>query len=411
MKCRFCKSNLKYTFIDLGMSPFANSYLKIENLNQEEQIYPLHTFVCDQCFLVQLGEFKNLIDIFADYAYFSSYSRTWVSHAEEYANTLVNRFKFNQKTLVSEIASNDGYLLQFFKKKKFSVLGIEPASNVAKVAEEKGIPTINKFFGAKLAKELVRSKTKPDLLIANNVLPHIPDLNDFLNGLKILLADNGVLTVQFSAYLVPLIRYGQFDHIYHEHFSYFSFYTVRKIFSHFGLTIFDVDELPIHGGSLRLYIKHSENKEKAFYIKQNVRNQIEKEQKFGITKISTYTDFPKKVATIKDSILDFFVKTKAMKKKIIGYGAPAKGNTLLNFCGINSDFIDYTVDINPYKQGKFLPGSHIPIQSPEKVFETKPDYLLILPWNLKNEIMEQMKGIKKWNGKFVTLTPKVKIYS
>jgi len=410
MKCRFCKSNLEYVFIDLGMSPLANSYLKVEKLKEMEPYYPLRAFVCNQCFLVQLDEFKTPVEIFSDYAYFSSYSKTWLSHTEEYVNILVDRFKLNQKNLVVEIASNDGYLLQFFKKKNFPILGIEPASNVAKVAVQKGIPTINKFFGVKVAKELAKSGRRPKLLIANNVLPHVSNLSDFLNGLKILLSNDGFLAVQFSAYLLSLIKYGQFDHIYHEHFSCFSFYTIQKIFSHFGLTVFDVEELPIHGGSLRLYVKHSENNDKALSIKQSVRKQIKKEERFGITKISTYMDFPKKVALKKASIRDFFVKAKAMRKKIVGYGAPAKGNTLLNFCGINSDFIDYTVDINPYKQGKFLPGSHIPIYSPEKVFETKPDYLIILPWNLKNEIIEQMEDIKKWDGKFVTLIPKVKIY-
>jgi len=358
MRCRFCNKSLKAIFADLGMSPLANSYVDPKNQNLPELFFPLKTYVCDNCYLVQLDEYKSPKEIFKNYAYFSSYSKSWLQHANDYAESLVDRFGFNRKSLIVEIASNDGYLLQFFKKKNIPVLGIEPAINVAKIARKRGIPTITKFFGSKTAEELKKSRKKVDCIIANNVLPHTPELTDFIKGLKLLIEPDGIIIIQFSAYLVPLIKNGQFDHIYHEHFSYFSFYTVRKIFSHFGLTIFDVEELSIHGGSLRLYIKHNENKEKAFSIKQNVRKQIEKEQKFGITKISTYTDFPKKVATIKDSILDFFVKTKAMKKKIIGYGAPAKGNTLLNFCGINSDFIDYTVDINPYKQGKLIRNQH-----------------------------------------------------
>jgi hypothetical protein len=407
MKCRFCNSKLKIIFTDLGMTPLANSYVIQEKSNLGEIFFPLKTYVCEKCFLVQLGEFKTPKEIFKNYAYFSSFSKTWVKHAENYVNSIVKKFNFNKDSLIVEIASNDGYLLQFFKKKNIPVLGIEPAENVAKNAVKKGIPTVTKFFGSKLAKELKKSGKKVDCIIANNVLPHTPELIDFIKGLELLIKPNGIIIIQFSAYLVPLIKNGQFDHIYHEHFSYFSLTTIKQILKKFKLEIFDVEELNVHGGSLRLYIK------KIGQIKnesKNLKKLLKKEKEFGITKKETYENFQNQILEKKISIWKFFSKVKKENKKIAGYGAPAKGNTMLNYCQIGKDFINFTVDKNPAKQGKLLPGTHIPIFNLKKIHEFKPDYLIILPWNLKEEIVEEMKFIRKWGGKFVVLTPKVKIF-
>ncbi len=407
MKCRFCQSKLKLIFADLGMSPLANSYVNSAESEVGEVFFPLKTFVCEKCFLVQLGEFKSPNEIFKDYAYFSSFSSSWVNHAEEYVNSLVKKFDINKKNLVIEIASNDGYLLQFFKKKNIPVLGIEPAKNVAKNAIKKGIPTITKFFGSKLAIELKKSGKKVDCIIANNVLPHTPELTDFIKGLELLINPNGVIIIQFSAYLIPLIKNGQFDHIYHEHFSYFSLTTIKQILKKFKLEIFDVEELNVHGGSLRLYIKKTGQTEKE---SKNLKKILNKEKEFGITKKETYRNFQNQILEKKISIWKFFSVAKKENKKIVCYGAPAKGNTMLNYCQIGKDFINFTVDKNPAKQGKLLPGTHIPIFSLKKINEFKPDYLVILPWNLKEEIVEEMKYIRKWGGKFVVLTPKVKIF-
>ena len=407
MKCRFCQNKLKIIFADLGMSPLANSYVNSIESEVGEVFFPLKTFVCEKCFLVQLGEFKSPNEIFKDYAYFSSFSPSWVNHAEQYVDSLVKKFNINKKNLVIEIASNDGYLLQFFKKKNIPVLGIEPAENVAKNAIKKGIPTITKFFGSKLAKELKKSGKKVDCIIANNVLPHTPELTDFIKGLELLIHPNGVIIIQFSAYLIPLIKNGQFDHIYHEHFSYFSLTTIKKILKKFKLEIFDVEELNVHGGSLRLYIK------KIGQIKKensNLKKILNKEKEFGITKKETYRNFQNRILEKKINIWKFFSIAKKENKRIACYGAPAKGNTMLNYCQIGKDFINFTVDKNPAKQGKLLPGTHIPIFSLKKINEFKPDYLVILPWNLKEEIVEEMKYIRKWGGKFVVLTPKVKIF-
>jgi len=389
------------------MTPLANSYVIQEKSNLGETFFPLKTYVCEKCFLVQLGEFKTPKEIFKNYAYFSSFSKTWVKHAENYVNSIVKKFNFNKDSLIVEIASNDGYLLQFFKKKNIPVLGIEPAENVAKNAVKKGIPTVTKFFGSKLAKELKKSGKKVDCIIANNVLPHTPELIDFIKGLELLIKPNGIIIIQFSAYLVPLIKNGQFDHIYHEHFSYFSLTTIKQILKKFKLEIFDVEELNVHGGSLRLYIK------KIGQIKnesKNLKKLLKKEKEFGITKKETYENFQNQILEKKISIWKFFSKVKKENKKIAGYGAPAKGNTMLNYCQIGKDFINFTVDKNPAKQGKLLPGTHIPIFNLKKIHEFKPDYLIILPWNLKEEIVEEMKFIRKWGGKFVVLTPKVKIF-
>jgi 2-polyprenyl-3-methyl-5-hydroxy-6-metoxy-1,4-benzoquinol methylase len=404
--CRYCDSELTQNFIDLGMSPLSNSYLNAEQINKKESFYPLHAFVCNNCLLVQLEEFESPENIFTDYAYFSSYSKTWLEHAQKYVNMMITRFGFDEKSQVIEIASNDGYLLQYFKEKNIPVLGIEPATNVAKVAQEKGIPTLTKFFGEKTAKELVDKGIEADLLLGNNVLAHVPNLNDFIKGMKIILKKNGTITMEFP-HLLRLIKENQFDTIYHEHFSYFSFLTVQKIFSSHGLTVFDVEEVATHGGSLRIFLKHNDDDTKS--IKDSVKILNSKEIEFGLDKIDTYKTFQKHVEKIKCKIQDFFISTKKEGKKIVGYGAPAKGNTLLNYCKITSDLMEYTVDISNYKQGMFLPGTHIPSVNPEKIKETKPDYVFVLPWNLKNEIMQQMNIIKEWGGKFVIPIPEVKI--
>ena len=347
-------------------------------------------------------------ELFSNYAYFSSYSKTWMKHAEDLCSSLIKRFKPNENSHIIEIASNDGYLLQNFKEQNIPILGIEPASNIAKVAEKKGIPTVNKFFGKDVAVQLKKERKHADILIALNVLAHVPDLNNFVSGMKILLKPNGVLIIQFSTYLIPFLEKTGFDSIYHEHFSYFSFTTIQKILASFGLEIFDVEQLSIHGGSLRIYVKHEENS--SLTISSSVNEFLKKEIDFGITNLSTYSGFQNQVQDLKLKIWDFFIQIKKQNKKIACYGAPAKGNTLLNFCGIDTDLIDYTVDMNPHKQGMYLPGTHIPIFNPDKVRETKPDFLVILAWNLKDEIMEQMNYIKEWNGKFVILIPEVKIH-
>lgn len=405
-KCRFCKTSLKQTFVDLGMSPLSNSYLKLEQLNKAEKFYPLHTYVCAQCLLVQLEEFESPEHIFRDYTYFSSYSDSWLDHARQYTSLMIDRFGFNQSSQIIEIASNDGYLLQFFKEKNIPVLGIEPAANVAQVAEAKGIPTLVKFFGVKTARELLQQGQASDLLVGNNVLAHVPDINDFVTGIKIILKDKGVLTVEFP-HLWQLINQNQFDTIYHEHFSYLSFTTVEKIFTDHELTLFDVEELPTHGGSLRVYGKHDCNQR--FVISDRIAILKDKEQKAGLDKVETYLQFSDRVMSTKRKLLSFLIELKNSGKTIVGYGAPAKGNTLLNYCGIRTDLLEYTCDRSPYKQGLFLPGTHIPIYHPGKIAETKPDYILILPWNLKDEIRLQLSYIHEWGGKFVIPIPEVEI--
>ncbi len=406
LPCRFCKASLKDSFADLGMSPFSNSYISQENLHRMEPFFPLHAYVCDHCFLVQLGEFQNPASIFTDYAYFSSFSDSWLKHAKEYTNIMIERFKLNSSHQVMEIASNDGYLLQYFKEQGIPVLGIEPAENVAKVAEEKGIPCITKFFGKQTASELVSEGKQPDLLLGNNVLAHVPDIHDFVGGMKIVLKPQGFITMEFP-HLLRLIEDNQFDTIYHEHFSYLSFLTVEKIFTEHGLTLFDVEEIPTHGGSLRIYARHSEDNSKP--VSDRTKELRNREIAFGLDSMKTYTAFAEKVKETKRKLLSFLIKAKEDGKKIVGYGAPAKGNTLLNYCGVGTDFIDYTVDRSPYKQGQVLPGIRIPIFHPDKIKETKPDYLLILPWNIKEEIMDQMAHIRQWGGKFVVPIPGVKI--
>ncbi|SOH03049.1 class I SAM-dependent methyltransferase [Candidatus Kuenenia stuttgartiensis] len=406
-RCRFCDASLKYTFVDLGMSPLANSYIKDVQLNKMEPFYPLHTYICNKCFLVQLIEFESPESIFSDYAYFSSFSDSMLQHAKEYVQMMIERFGFSSRSQVIEIASNDGYLLRYFKEKGVPVLGIEPAENVARAAIENGIKTISKFFGARTASELSAEGIQGDLLIGNNVLAHVPDLNDFVKGLKVALKPEGIITMEFP-HIMRLIEKNLFDTIYHEHFSYFSFKTVRDVFEFHALTVFDVDEVKTHGGSLRIYACHKEDKSRN--ISNKVNALISKEIKEGLNTLEHYVTFSESVKETKRKILDFLVREKRAGKSIAAYGAPAKGNTLLNYCGIRTDFIDYAVDRSPHKQGHYLPGVHIPITLPEEVKKTKPDYLVILPWNIKDEIMSQMSYIREWGGKFVVFIPEVKVY-
>ena len=406
--CRFCKTPLQHVFVDLGGQPLANSYLKTEQLRKMEPHYPLCVYVCDTCYLVQLPEVQTPEEIFSDYAYFSSYSESWLKHAKDYTSLMIDRFGFDARSQVIEIASNDGYLLKYFKEKNIPVLGIEPAGNVAKVAKEAGIPTIVKFFGTKTAQELADERMFADLLLGNNVLAHVPDINDFVAGMKIVLKPKGVITMEFP-HLMRLMDENQFDTIYHEHFSYLSLLSVEKIFASHGLTLFDVDELPTHGGSLRIYACHTEDNTRT--IAQRVLDLRKKEATSGLARLDSYQAFTEKVKETKRKILTFLIDAKRNGKSIAAYGAPAKGNTLLNYCGIRSDFIDFTVDRSPHKQNQYLPGTHIPIWHPDKMRETKPDYLVILPWNLKDEIMDQMSYIRDWGGKFVVFIPEVKVYA
>ncbi len=400
--CRFCSHPLTHSFCNLGKSPFSNSYLKKSELGGMEPFFPLHAYVCDQCFLVQLEEFQKPHDIFSDYAYFSSYSSSWLQHAKRYTEEMIGRFGFHSSHFVVEIASNDGYLLQYFKEKNIPVLGVEPAANVAKVAREKGVPSLIAFFGRETAEKMIASGPKADLLIGNNVLAHVPDINDFVSGLKVLLKDDGVITMEFP-HLHRLMEENQFDTIYHEHFSYLSFLAVEKIFAKHGLKVFDVQHLPTHGGSLRVFACHEEDTSKK--IQGSVVELRAKEQAYGLESLSTYTSFERKVQKIKFDLLRELIRMKNEGKSIVAYGAPAKGNTLLNYCGIKMEFLDYTVDLSPHKQGLSLPGTHIPIYSPDKIRETKPDYILILPWNLKKEIIEQMSFVREWGAKWIVPIP------
>lgn len=405
--CRSCGMQLEHTFVDLGMSPLCESYVSLEGLNQMEPFYPLHVYVCHNCFLVQLEEYVKTEDIFSEYAYFSSYSDSWLEHAKNYTDMIVARLDLDQRSQVMELASNDGYLLQYFVKKGIPALGVEPAANVAAVAEQKGVPTVVKFFGRTTARELTAEFGKADLMIGNNVLAQAPDLNDFVGGMKIALKPEGVITLEFP-HLLQLMNQNQFDTIYHEHFSYFSLIAVEKVFARHDLRLFDVEELSTHGGSLRVYACHAEDATKS--VSERVTELMSREENAGFYYLEHYFTFGEQVKETKRKLLEFLIKAKQEGKSIAGYGAPGKGNTLLNYCGIRTDFIDYTVDRNPYKQGKFLPGTHIPIHDPRKIVETKPDYLLILPWNFKEEIMAQMSFIREWGGKFVVPIPEVKIY-
>ncbi|MBI3775482.1 MAG: class I SAM-dependent methyltransferase [Gammaproteobacteria bacterium] len=404
--CRFCSTPLRHTFVDLGMSPLCQTHIEQHQLNHMEPFYPLHAYVCEQCFLVQIEEFVAPGEIFSEYAYFSSYSDSWVQHAKIYADAMQQRFGLTKNSLVMELASNDGYLLQHFVNCGVPCLGIEPAANVAKVAIEKGVPTTVKFFGTQTAREIAKDHGQPDLLLGNNVLAHVPNLNDFVAGMKILLKPGGVITIEFP-HLLRLMASNQFDTIYHEHFSYFSFYAVEKVFAHHGLTLFDVEELTTHGGSIRIYGRHAEDASKP--VLPRVTAMRQREIDAGFNRLETYASFAEQVKETKRKVLEFLIQAKRDKKTIVGYGAPGKGNTLLNYCGIRTDFIDYTVDRNPYKQGKYTPGTHIPILSPDKIKESKPDYLFILPWNIKDEVMQQNAFIREWGGKFVVPIPELKV--
>jgi SAM-dependent methyltransferase len=406
LACRFCGAPLSHIFVDLGAQPLANSYLEPEDLWKAEAFLPLCVYVCGACFLVQLPEEERPEAIFSDYAYFSSYSESWLRHAEAYAAAMVERFGLGAGHRVIEVASNDGYLLRWFAARGIPVLGIEPAGNVAAAAEAAGIPTLVKFFGEVAARELVAAGTRADLLVGNNVLAHVPNLNDFVAGLKLLLAPAGVLAMEFP-HLLRLMAEDQFDTIYHEHYSYFSFTTVRQVFAAHGLTLFDVEELPTHGGSLRIYARHDADTSKP--VGERVAELRAREAAAGLSRLETYCSFDERVRRVKRGLLRFLIQAREEGRSIAGYGAPAKGNTLLNYCGVRTDFLDFTVDRSPHKQGRFLPGTRIPIHGPDRLREARPDYVLILPWNLKEEIMEQMADVRSWGGRFVVAIPEVKV--
>ncbi|MDQ6756640.1 MAG: class I SAM-dependent methyltransferase [Bacteroidota bacterium] len=408
MNCRFCKTSLTHVFIDLNNSPASNSFLTAEQLSEPEIFYPLKVFVCDKCFLVQVDEYKKSDAIFSsDYVYFSSFSSSWLAHAKQYTQKMTSRFSLNENSKVIEIASNDGYLLQYFKEQNIPVLGIEPTANTAEAAKQKGIESVIDFFGVRLAKELVAKNIKADLLLGNNVLAHVPDIVDFVAGMKIILKEDGIITMEFP-HLMQLVENKQFDTIYHEHFSYLSFYTIKQIFESQGLKMFDVEEIPTHGGSLRIYATHKENQQQEISV--NVEIILEKEISIGMNSEKYYTNFQQKALKVKLDITAFLIEQKRKNKKVAAYGAAAKGNTLLNFCGIKNDLIDFVVDANPHKQNKFLPASHIPVFNEEYLRNNKPDYVIIFPWNLKKEITNQLNYIKDWGGKFVVAIPELEIF-
>jgi hypothetical protein len=405
--CRFCEAPLAHTFVDLGMSPLCQGHVRPDQLSLMTVFYPLRAYVCDNCFLVQLEECVSPSAIYHNYAYSFSYSDSWLRHAKQYADQVTTKFRINKNNLVAELASNDGYLLQYFVEKGIPVLGIEPAANIAAIAvTEKGVRTESRFFGSETARELIGKYGKADLLIGNNVLAHVADIKDFVSGMKLFLSDFGVITMEFP-HLLRLVERNQFDMIYHEHFLYFSFTTVQRIFRHCGLDIFDVEEIQTHGGSIRVYAKHIDDNSKDF--SSRVNELLKREREAGVITLDFYNNFDSRVQNCKRKILEFLIRAKLDGKKIVGYGAPGKGNTLLNYCGIRTDFIDYTVDRNPHKQGNYLPGSLIPIYAPDKIKETKPNYVFILPWNLKEEIMDTMSFIQEWGGKFVVPIPEVKV--
>jgi hypothetical protein len=405
-QCRFCNTLLEKTFVDLGMSPLCESFLLPDQLNQMEPFYPLKVYVCNNCFLVQLEEYVNPENIFTEYAYFSSYSDSWLQHARNYAELMIEKFHLTSINQVIELASNDGYLLQYFVEKGIPSLGVEPAKNVAKVAVEKGIPTLVDFFGVELARKMVRESQKADLLLGNNVLAQVPDINDFVAGMKITLKPQGIITMEFP-HLMRLMERNQFDTIYHEHFSYFSFIAVERIFAEHGITLFDVEELKTHGGSIRIYGRHLEDTTKP--VSDRALEMKDRELRAGYNRMEVYSTFGERVKETKRKILQMLIDLKRQGKRVVGYGAPGKGNTLLNYCGIRSDFLDYTVDRSPYKNGRFTPGTHIEIFPPEKIRQDRPDYLFILPWNLKDEIIQQMSYIKEWGGKFIVPIPEAEV--
>ena len=407
MQCRFCKTTLENIFIDLVNSPASNSFLTASQLNEPETFYPLKVYTCHQCFLVQVDEYKKSDSIFdSNYVYFSSYSSTWLQHAKEYTDFMTNRFGYDEHSLVIEVASNDGYLLQYFMTKNIPVLGIEPTANTAAAAKEKGIESVVDFFGSRLANELVTRNVKADLLLGNNVLAHVPDIVDFVKGLKIVLKETGVITMEFP-HLMQLVDNNQFDTIYHEHFSYLSFHTVKQIFASQGLDMFDVQEIPTHGGSLRIYAKHQNDGTKA--VTENVEALLKKETDKGLTGLGYYDHFQQQAFKVKLDLTDFLIDQKRAGKKVAAYGAAAKGNTMLNYCGIKNDLIEFVVDANPHKQNKYLPASHIPVVNEQYLKDAKPDFVIIFPWNLKDEITKQLSYITTWGGKFVVAVPHLQI--
>ena len=407
MNCRSCNTLLKTEFADLGFSPPSNSFLKPSDLTRPETYYPLKIMVCDHCFLVQVDEFAKHNEIFnEDYVYFSSYSTSWLAHAKNYVNQMVERFKIDHNSKVIEIASNDGYLLQYFHEKKIPTLGIEPTKNTAEVAISKGINTLIDFFGTSLAEKLKAQHIQADLLLGNNVLAHVPDINDFVHGLKLVLKPQGIITLEFP-HLLQLILQNQFDTIYHEHFSYLSIIALEPIFIRYDLELFDIEELNTHGGSLRIYIKHAENQD--IVISDRIAEIKNKEIEFGLNSIDSYIQYQVKINKVKDELLQFLIEKKAQNKTVLGYGAAAKGNTFLNFAGIRKDLIPCIVDASPHKQGKFTPGVHIPVVNEDKIKEIRPDYIIILPWNLKEEIIKQLEYVRAWNTMFVTAIPHLTI--
>jgi SAM-dependent methyltransferase len=404
--CRFCGAQLHHTVVDLGMSPLCESYIPEEKVNAMEPFYPLHVKVCDQCYLVQLDEYVSAEDIYSEYAYFSSFSDSWLKHVSDFTDMIVERLGLDENSFVVELASNDGYLLKNFVTKNIPCLGIEPAANIAKTAEANGVPSLVRFFGENTAKDMVANGQQADLIIGNNVLAHVPDLNDFVKGIKTLLKLEGTVSIEFP-HLMRLMEQNQYDTIYHEHFCYFSWITVEKVFAAHGMRLFDVEELPTHGGSIRIFGCHSSRAETP--LTNRALELRERELAAGFDRMETYADFGEKVKESKRSLLNFLIDTKRAGKMIAGYGAPGKGNTLLNYCGIREDFVDFTVDRNPYKHGKLLPGTRIPVFPVEKINEEKPDYILILPWNIKEEIMKQMAHIREWGGKFVVPIPTTEV--
>jgi SAM-dependent methyltransferase len=404
--CRSCQSPLRYTFVDLGMSPLCESFLTAEQLNRSEPFYPLNVKVCEACFLVQLEEYVSPEHIFTEYAYFSSYSPSWLNHASKYVDMIAGRLNLGGKSLVVELASNDGYLLQYFVAKGIPALGVEPAVNVAKVAEKKGVPTLVKFFGCETARRMVEDGQAADLVIGNNVLAQVPDLQDFVGGIQIVLKPGGVATLEFP-HLMRLMEENQYDTIYHEHFSYFSLIAVEKIFAAHRLVLFDVDEIPTHGGSIRIYLRHAGDSSKP--VTRTVTSLRARELSAGLDRIDTYATFAEQVMESKRALLELLIRLKREGKRVAGYGAPGKGNTLLNYCGIRTDFLEFTVDRNPYKHGRFLPGTHIPIHPVERIRELRPDYILILPWNIKDEILAQLAYAREWGAKFIVPIPTARI--
>jgi len=404
--CRSCDAPLRDTFVDLGMSPLCESYLRQDQINQMEPFYPLHVRVCRNCFLVQLEAYVSGEDIFTEYAYFSSYSDSWVEHSRRYTELVIEQLGLTQDSFVVELASNDGYLLQHFVNRGIPVLGIEPARNVAEVAEQKGVPTLVEFFGIELAQRLATERGKADLILGNNVLAQVPDLNDFVGGIPLLLKAGGTVTIEYP-HLSRLIDGNQFDTIYHEHYSYFSLYTTERIFARHGLRVFDIEELPTHGGSLRIWGCHADDPRADT---QRLCELRARELAHGVDKLQYYADFRERVIRTKHNLLEFLIDVRRQGKTVVGYGAPGKGNTLLNYCGIRADFLQYVVDRNPYKHGRFLPGTHIPIYGVERIEQTRPDYIVIMPWNLKDEITQQLQYTREWGARLVVAVPELKVF-